>query len=435
MKRIGRKLLLLASALLLSVVLTGCLPDSTVEDLFTLPQPPIEYTDLAETIGELLADGYEYASPSAGQNIQSVQILDLNSDGRNEAVAFFRRPADEKPLKIMIFRFRGEAYELVTTIESSGTAVERVEYQDMNGDNMRELVVGWRIGPELQTVAVYAVTPEPSVLMQSNYTRYSIQEMDGDGVPSLLVLRANAEGKNVAEFHGWRDDGMTMVYSGALSSTMAALSSGSVVSGMLDEDTAAVFVTGVNEEGMAVTDILACRDNGTLTNASLSSDTGLSGIIHPFRQLQPQDINGDGVVEVPAPAAVSEFGRLNDGLVDWLQCDIDGNIRRVATTYHCLSAGWYLMVPEEWVGRLTTQAFDSGLNENEVLLRLDGESVAAIYAITGENRESRAVRGNRAVLRRQTDIVYAGEVLEAAGEFTVDELRSCFRLIVSSWAG
>ena len=435
MKRIGQKLLLLASALLLSAVLTGCLSDSTVEDLFTLPQPPIEYTDLAETIGELLADGYEYASPSAGQNIQSVQILDLNSDGRNEAVAFFRRPADEKPLKIMIFRFRGEAYELVTTIESSGTAVERVEYQDMNGDNMQELVVGWRIGPELQTVAVYAVTPEPSVLMQSNYTRYSIQEMDGDGVPSLLVLRANAEGKNVAEFHGWRDDGMTMVYSGALSSTMAALSSGSVVSGMLDEDTAAVFVTGVNEEGMAVTDILACRDNGTLTNASLSSDTGLSGIIHPFRQLQPQDINGDGVVEVPAPAAVSEFGRLNDGLVDWLQCDIDGNIRRVATTYHCLSAGWYLMVPEEWVGRLTTQAFDSGLNENEVLLRLDGESVAAIYAITGENRESRAVRGNRAVLRRQTDIVYAGEVLEAAGEFTVDELRSCFRLIVSSWAG
>ena len=435
MKRIGHKLLLLASALLLSAMLTGCLPDSTVEDLFTLPQPPIEYTDLAETIGELLADGYEYASPSAGQNIQSVQIQDLNSDGRNEAVAFFRRPADEKPLKIMIFRFRGEAYELVTTIESSGTAVERVEYQDMNGDNMRELVVGWRIGPELQTVAVYAVTPEPSVLMQSNYTRYSIQEMDGDGVPSLLVLRANAEGKNVAEFHGWRDDGMTMVYSGALSSTMAALSSGSVVSGMLDEDTAAVFVTGVNEEGMAVTDILACRDNGTLTNASLSSDTGLSGIIHPFRQLQPQDINGDGVVEIPAPAAVSEFGRLNDGLVDWLQCDIDGNIRRVATTYHCLSAGWYLMVPEEWVGRLTTQAFDSGLNENEVLLRLDGESVAAIYAITGENRESRAVRGNRAVLRRQTDIVYAGEVLEAAGEFTVDELRSCFRLIVSSWAG
>lgn len=432
MKRIWRKALLLPM-LALTLLLTGCLLDSTVEDLFTLPQPPIEYTDLTETIAELLADGYEYASPAAGQNIQPVQMVDLNRDGINEAVAFFRRPADEKPLKIMIFSFRDGAYEAVATVESSGTAIERVEYQDMNSDGMQELVVGWRNGPELQTVAVYAAGPEPKVLMQSNYTRYGIQEMDGDGVPSLMVLRADAEGSSVAEFYGWRTDRMTLVYRSALSSTMAALSSGSVVTGMLDEDTPAVFVTGVNEEGMAVTDILACRDNGTLTNASLSSDTGLSGIIHPYRQLQPQDIDGDGAVEIPAPAT-AEPERLNDGLVDWLRCDIEGRVRRVATTYHCLSSGWYLMVPEEWVDRLTTQT-DSSAYESKVLLQLDGEDAAAIYAITGENRESRAVRGGRVVLRRQTDIIYAAEMLSGAGEFTADELRGCFKLIVSSWAG
>ena len=434
MKRIWRKALLLP-VLLLTLALTGCLLDSTVEDLFTLPQPPIEYTDLTETIGELLADGYEYASPAAGQNIQPVQMVDLNRDGVNEAVAFFRRPADEKPLKIMIFSFLDGAYEPVTTVESSGTAIERVEYQDMNSDGLQELVVGWRIGPELRTVAVYAVSPEPAVLMQSNYTRYGIQEMDGDGVPSLMVLRADAEGSSVAEFYGWRTDSMTLVYRSALSSTMAALSSGSVVTGMLDEDTPAVFVTGVNEEGKAVTDILACRDNGTLTNASLSSDTGRSDIIQPYRQLQPQDINGDGIVEIPAPAETAEPDRPNDGLVDWLQCDIEGRVRRVASTYHCLSSGWYLTVPEEWVDRLTAQAADSGTYESRVLLQLDGEDAAAIYAITGENRESRAVRGGRVVLRRQTDIVYAAEMLAGAGDFTADELRGCFKLIVSSWAG
>ena len=434
MKRIWRKALLLPM-LALTLLLTGCLLDSTVEDLFTLPQPPIEYTDLAETIGELLADGYEYASPAAGQNIQPVQMVDLNSDGVNEAVAFFRRPADEKPLKIMLFRFRDGAYEQVTTVESSGTAIERVEYQDMNSDGLQELVVGWRNGPELQTVAVYAVSPEPAVLMQSNYTRYGIQEMDGDGVPSLMVLRADAEGSSVAEFYGWRTDRMTLVYRSALSSTMAALSSGSVVTGMLDEDTPAVFVTGVNEEGKAVTDILACRDNGTLTNASLNSDTGLSGIIQPYRQLQPQDINGDGAVEIPAPVAGAEPDLRRDGLVDWLQCDIDGRVDRVAVTYHCLSAGWYLQVPEDWVDRLTAQPTDSALYESRVLLQLDGEDAAAIYAITGENRESRAVRGGRVVLRRQTDVIYAVEMLPGAGDFTADDLRGCFKLIVSSWAG
>ena len=434
MKQMVQKLLVLAAVAALPLVLSGCLASSTLEDLFTLPQPPIEYTDLSDTIHGLLADGYEYASPTAGQNIQSVQMVDLDWDGNSEAVAFFRKPADEKPLKIMIFRFRNEAYELLTTIESSGTAIERVEYQDMNGDGMRELVVGWKIGPNVQNVAVYAVGRGQGMLMQTNYTRYGIQEMDGDGIPSLMVLRTDAEGDSVAEFYGWRGDAMTLVYHCALSSTMAALSSGSVVSGMLDEDTPAVFVTGVNEEGLAVTDILACRDNGTLTNAAISRVTGLSAVIYPYRQLQPQDLNGDGIIEIPAPAVMTELGKQNDSLVDWLHCDIEGQVTRVATTYHSLSAGWYLMVPEDWVGRVATSVMETNLNESQVTFRVDGKTVASVYAITGENRENRALRGERTVLRRRTDIVYAGEVKENTLNFDKEQLRSSFRLIVSSWA-
>ena len=171
MKKTWRKLLMLTAVAVLPLVLTGCLATSTLEDLFTLPQPPIEYTDRSDTIHGLLADGYEYASPTAGQNIQSVQMVDLNWDGRSEAVAFFRKPTDDKPLKIMIFHFLNGGYELAATIESSGTVVERVEYRDMNGDGMQELVVGWKIGPDVQNVAVYSVGSEQTMLMQTNYTR------------------------------------------------------------------------------------------------------------------------------------------------------------------------------------------------------------------------------------------------------------------------
>lgn len=432
-KRIWRRLLVLTGTAALAVLLSGCLATSTVEELFTLPQPPIEYTELTDTITALLAGGYEYASPTAGQNIQPVQMVDLDWDGHSEALAFFRRPTDEKPLKIMIFSARDEGYVQRALIESSGTAIERVEYEDMNGDGVRELVVGWRISSDVQTVAVYDVDAQTPMLMQSNYTRYTVQELDGDGLPSLLVFRSNELGESVAEVYSWRGDGIDRVHQRPLSSTMAALSAGSVVSGMLDKDTPAVFVTGINEEGMAVTDILACRENGTMTNAALNSATGLSGLIYPYRHLQPQDINADGIVEVPAPAALAELGKPNDGLVDWMQCSIDGQIRRVATTYHCQSVGWYLAVPEAWVGRLTTAAWESVQNENQVLLRLDGEPVASVYAITGENRESRAMRGSRQVLRRQTDIIYAGEVLSEKVDFTIEDLRSSFKLIVSSW--
>ena len=434
MKRIWRKmrLLLLAAAVLLP--LTGCIATSAVEDLFTLPQPPLEYTDLSETIGALLADGYEYAAPSAGQHIQSVQIVDLDWDGQAEALAFFRKPSEDKPLKILVFQSHGEAYELLAVIESSGTSIERVEYEDMNADGVRDLVVGWKGSADVQNVAVYAVGAEQKMLMQSNYTRYTVQDLDGDGIPSLLVMRSDTDGASVAEFYGWRGEAMTLENRTALSSTMSALSGGSVVSGNLNEQTSAVFVTGINEQGMAVTDILHFRENGTLNNAALSRATGLSGLIYPYRQLQPQDLDGDGIIEIPAPRQVTVLGK-NDGLVDWMQCDTEGQTRCVATTYHCLSEGWYLVLPEAWnEGEITTVA-QTGLWERQVTFRVGGEAVAAVYAITGENRESRALQGNRTVLCRQTDVVYAGEVMENVLGYDNERLRGDFHLIVTSWGG
>ena len=431
-KRIWRKMLLCAVVTALAAVLSGCVMDSTVEDLFTLPQPQIEYKELSNTIAQLLSDGYEYASPTAGQNIQTVQMVDLDWDGRSEVVAFFRRSADEKPLKIMLFHLSGEVYERYATIESSGTAIERVEYRDMNGDGHRELVVGWKIGLGVQNVAVYDVIAGQKVLMQSNYSRYSIQEMDGDGVPSLMILRADAEGASVAEFYGWRSEAMTLVHRTALSVTMAELGSGSVVSGFLDENTPAVFITGINEEGMAVTDILACRENGTLTNAALSPVTGLSAVIQPYRRLSPQDLDGDGIIEIPAPV-VSEVPAANsNGFVDWLHCDISGKVERVSTTYHSLSDGWYLTVPEEWRGSVAALENQSDPQESQTTFTVNDKAAAAVYTITGENRENRALRGNRIVLRRRTDTVYAGEVTEGT-DLTADRLRDSFRLIVSSW--
>lgn len=72
---------------------------------------------------------------------------------------------------------------------AAAPAIDSVYYQDLNGDGRRELIVGWRISAEVQTVAVYTVAREPVALMSSGYTRFTIQDLNGDGIPSLLVLR------------------------------------------------------------------------------------------------------------------------------------------------------------------------------------------------------------------------------------------------------
>ena len=162
--------------------------------------------------------------------------------------------------------------------------------------------MGWRISAEVQTVAVYTVAREPVVLMSSGYSRFTMQDLNSDGIPSLLVLRTDGNSQSVAEFYGWQDEQMGVAYRCVLSSSMASLNRGSMVSGRVDADTPALFITGVDEQGMAVTDILVFRSELGLVNLALTgSSTGVCNAVFAYRQLSPQDIDGDGRIDIRKP--------------------------------------------------------------------------------------------------------------------------------------
>ena len=142
---------LLGLLLLACLLLAGCRMDSTMEELFTLPRLPTEYTTLSRQLDQLLSEGYEYMAPTSGRNIQSLQMVDIDGDGRDEALAFFRLSNGEKPLKIYVFHSREDSYELASIIESSGTAIDSIYYEDLTGDGRKELIVGWKISADVQT--------------------------------------------------------------------------------------------------------------------------------------------------------------------------------------------------------------------------------------------------------------------------------------------
>ena len=77
----GEKGKVLGLTVLLCVLLSGCvfLP---VEDLYAVPQPPKDYEALQARLGEVADMGGEYAAPLTGEMIQSVQLQDLNGDGK-----------------------------------------------------------------------------------------------------------------------------------------------------------------------------------------------------------------------------------------------------------------------------------------------------------------------------------------------------------------
>ena len=428
MKRTIRRAVLLWMLAALLWVLSACGMNNSVEDMFTLPRVPDEYTGLNQQIEQMISGGYEYAAPTAGQNIQSVQMVDLNGDGTQEAVVFLRKANDEKPLKILVFEKPNESYELLCTVESSGS----VYYEDLTGDGRNELVVGWRISSTVQNVTVYNIGREAIPLMSSSYTRFVVQNLNAYEPPALFVMRSDSDGTPLAEIYTWQTNILAVAYRCGLSSTMADLNRGSVVKGTLVGGRPAVFVTGINDDNRAVTDILTWEGYWGMTNLMADSATGRTSVVQPYRQLLPQDINDDGVTEVPCPDA---WGNGNDTLTYWVQYNRMGGEIVVAQTYHCQSGGWYFQMPGIWWGRVSAETEETVAGENQVTLSLDGKPVLALYTITNENRETRAVMGDRMLLWRLPGTIYSVELYETALEYgvNIDKVKEEFHLAVSTW--
>ena len=93
MKHLLRRAAALALAAAMTLTLTGCIFRSSVEDLFTLPRVAAEYAGLSQELDDLQKQGYELIAPSAGENIQSVQMVDLNNDGQSEACLLYTSPS------------------------------------------------------------------------------------------------------------------------------------------------------------------------------------------------------------------------------------------------------------------------------------------------------------------------------------------------------
>ena len=73
MKRAGKMLVIG----LFSLLLSGCMFTTPETSLYRLPKLAGEYESLESQIDALLTNGAEYAAPTSGSNLQSVQMIDL----------------------------------------------------------------------------------------------------------------------------------------------------------------------------------------------------------------------------------------------------------------------------------------------------------------------------------------------------------------------
>lgn len=433
--RILPMVLLLFAVLLLN----GCAM-RTVEQMYCLPKRSDTYNELQSVIDSAMS-GMEYSAPNSGDNQQTVQMADLNGDGKDEYLVF-AKGGTEKPLHILIFRqdANGKA-KLMETIESSGSAFEQVTYVDMDDSPGCELVVGRLLSDRvLRSVSVYTFGKGyAEQLLTTGYSKFLTCDLDESGIHELLVIQPGESNtrKGVAFLYSYRNGTMERSREADLSESSDSIKR--IMSGKLQDGKTAVFVASSVNENAIITDIFAMQ-NQQFTNVSFSYEAGTSVQTLRNYYVYADDVDEDGIIELPSPITMrSIFGHRNSDqqyLIRWYALDSRGKEQDKLYSFHNFAGGWYLQLDSLWAHRLSVSQ-DGNV---QVFYIWDQEfreaaPVFTIYALTGSDQDAQAKERNLFTLHRTEGVVYAAKLEMASGvyEITEDQLINSFRPIHQDW--
>lgn len=434
----NRKWKMLTFWLLAALLLSGCAM-RTVDQLYAPPKRSAEYHDLQAAIDAAMSD-LEYSAPLSGENQQTVQMADLNGDGTEEYL-LFAKGSSEMPMQILIFAQGEDGCELIDIIESRGSAFDLVEYVNMDDQPGLELIVGRQVSDQvLRSLSVYTFAGGSSEqLMTTNYYKFVTADLDQNDRTELVVFTAGETDTDhgVAVQYCYENGTMTRSREANLSEAVDQIKR--IMVSALHGGETAVYVASAVEDSAIITDVFALK-NGVFTNVSFSNESGTSVQTLRNYYVYADDIDNDGVLELPCLVTMISGGRTIGSpmhhLIRWYAMDLNGGEVDKMYTFHNFDGGWYVQLDGSWAPRVTVtqdgnlftfSLWDQSYEKSNVLM--------SIHALTGANREEEAMLDNRFMLYKTEGTVYAAKLEAAAASLgiTQESLTGSFHLIQLDW--
>lgn len=423
-------------------ILSACSP-SPVEELFRLPELPQEFVEFNDQLSKIRAGGGELTAPLSGFNRQSVQLMDLDNDGVDEGIAFAIKKGEAKHAAMYIFKKQGDSYQVLGEIEGPGNVVDSVSYADVMGNGNYEIIIGWGLEDNsARTLTAYEITlGGMKKLLEVPYLYYVQADMEGDGIADLSVVMPDEKNKSpeIALFSRGMGE---LRFRSAVALSQGINQIKKIRAGYAADSVPAIFIDSTYNDKTTITDIIVLK-NGQLVNAMKNEESGASDLTVRNYQINCEDADGDGTIEVPAPAPFTVYDEESALTplygITWRRYNGAQELKDVAYTYHDYADGWHIVLPLKWKGKITAERMtqDRGVmfygtdrEGNKILL-------FSIHVLMGESRYARASYSGRFQLTEKQNIIYAASVKRDSYlgiDVNEESLREMFHWRETEWS-
>ncbi len=369
----------LALTLVICVLFSGCnLKILSTEELIRPPKSngvsSFLQQDFEKTVDSTSA---QMKTPINGEYRSSYVIYDIDSDGIDEALVFYSDYSLNGLAHVAVFKNDGHNWTNIAILNGLAEEIYDVSFNDVTGDGKKELLISWTsLNPEStanetltlvgnRILTIYTFNGTALTLQKTeHYTKMFVSDFNKDGSDDIFLSTvniANESNKTMGRIIRF-DSNCSVKFdkSFALIGMLDVLSITSDTISQNNEKVTRIYVDGNLSDAAYVTDVVEFFCANDKVNLPIQSNSAETPITARTSNTYAQDINNDGIVEIPTLQELPYGKRINSeeedptplNLVVWSTLDEDG----LTVKFKCLynkSQNYYFEFDEEWIGNIT----------------------------------------------------------------------------------
>lgn len=372
------KKLLIASMVAVLVCLSGC--SIGIQQRETVMRPPRvqgRYHGLQQAFESVVGEDMILKSPESGKYLSAFVVHDLNGDGKEEALVFYVRREEKTTVRMHVLKYENDAWESVSDHVGSGSDVKSVRFADMNGDNVPEIIVSWKLYDSKinKMLTIYEYIPglkdTVKALATEAFTVMDVMDMDGDGYDDIFLVHLDSSTELPQAFAKklrMQPDGTVIIAGQARLDGNVGSYNELKTEKVSDDYPLRVYVDANKGETQMITEVVYWDSaKQTLVAPLLDEITRSNTVSWRSSKIPSMDINNDGIIEIPAH--VSMFGddsapsistlKTPQHITRWMQMNSDGTLFEVMRSVVNQQDHYMLILPENTSGELTAESADS----------------------------------------------------------------------------
>lgn len=298
------------------VLLTGCEMKSG-EELMKAPKLTGEQEVISKAIKAQIPNNAKMVSPMSGDNKNAIQFCDLDNDGEDEVVVFYKEEDTQKPVTVKVLDRNGQQWESTYEIAGSGNEVDKIYYADVTGDKKKELIIGWRLFDQTNKgVSIYKIGNNKKEIFGASYNEMVMTDFDRNEVQELCVTQPKKDtAMQDMVLYRYQKDGVSEVSRMPINMGTDGRFN-NMIFGNVNADRRGVFLDLLVGE-KSYTKVIGMENGALLSLFETGEDIAQLRDVHE----KCQDINSDGIVEIPIVRAMPSYENVDsivaENVVSW----------------------------------------------------------------------------------------------------------------------